>query len=127
MDIFEKVTERLKMLGYATADTDSTAINYNIDKTERDLKARTNQSEVPDGLFDVWVDMAAGFFLTDKKAVGALSESYDFSAAVQSVSEGDTSVTFGNASTAEEQFDAMLAKMIEPDANRIIAFRRLRW
>mgnify|MGYP000500163823 CR=1 FL=1 len=38
------------------------------------------QLEVPEGLFYVWADMAAGMFLTDKKASGALSEVYDFDA-----------------------------------------------
>ena len=127
MDILDKVTERLAMLGYTAGESDSKGITYNIEKAEKDLKARTNLSEVPEGLSDVWIDMAAGMFLSDKKAIGGLGESYDFSAAVKSVSEGDTSVTFGDAFTAEEQFDALLARMIEPDAERIIAVRKILW
>lgn len=73
--------------------------------------------------------MAAGMFLTDKKASGALSEVYDFDAPAKSISEGDTSVTFAIADTGsfEDQFDAMLAKMVNPDAELIAAFRRLVW
>ena len=47
----------------------------------------------------------------------------------KSISEGDTSVTFAIADTGsfEDQFDAMLAKMVNPDAELIAAFRRLVW
>ena len=58
-----------------------------------------------------------------------LSEVYDFDAPAKSISEGDTSVTFAIADTGsfEDQFDAMLAKMVNPDAELIAAFRRLVW
>lgn len=129
MDILATVITRLAALGYSVIDTDSAALEYNISKAEAQLKAETNQREVPEGLFYVWVDMAAGLFLTDKKAAGALAEVYDFDAPAKSISEGDTSVTFAIADTGsfEDQFDAMLAKMITPDPDLIIAHRRLVW
>lgn len=127
--IFTTVVSRLAELGYVATDIDNTAIRRNIDKAEAQLRAETNQREVPEGLFYVWVDMAAGLFLSDKKAAGALNDVYDFSAPAKSISEGDTSVTFAIADTGsfEDQFDAMLAKMITPDPDLIIAHRRLVW
>lgn len=127
--IFTTVVSRLAELGYVATDIDNTAIRRNIDKAEAQLRAETNQREVPDGLFYVWVDMAAGLFLSDKKAAGALNDVYDFSAPAKSISEGDTSVTFAIADTGsfEDQFDAMLAKMTTPDPDLIIAYRRLVW
>lgn len=127
--IFTTVVSRLAELGYVATDIDNTAIRRNIDKAEAQLRAETNQREVPEGLFYVWVDMAAGLFLSDKKAAGALNDVYDFSAPAKSISEGDTSVTFAIADTGsfEDQFDAMLAKMITPDPDLIIAYRRLVW
>jgi hypothetical protein len=68
MEILAAVTARLSALGYTVSETDSAALDYNIKKAETTLKARTNQLEVPEGLFYVWADMAAGMFLTDKKA-----------------------------------------------------------
>ena len=129
MDVFSAVTARLAALGYSVAEADSAALEYNIKKAEATLKARTNRREVPVGLFYVWADMAAGLFLSDKKAAGALSEVYDFEAPAKSISEGDTSVTFAIADTGsfEEQFDAMLAKLVNPDGALIAAFRRLAW
>lgn len=127
--IFTTVVSRLAELGYVATDIDNTAIRRNIDKAEAQLRAETNQREVPEGLFYAWVDMAAGFFLSDKKAAGALNDVYDFSAPAKSISEGDTSVTFAIADTGsfEDQFDAMLAKMTTPDPDLIIAYRRLVW
>ena len=127
--IFTTVVSRLAELGYVATDIDNTAIRRNIDKAEAQLRAETNQREVPEGLFYVWVDMAAGLFLSDKKAAGALNDVYDFSAPAKSISEGDTSVTFAIADTGsfEDQFDAMLAKMTTPDPDLIIAYKRLVW
>ena len=127
--IFTTVVSRLAELGYVATDIDNTAIRRNIDKAEAQLRAETNQREVPEGLFYVWVDMAAGLFLSDKKAAGALNDVYNFSAPAKSISEGNTSVTFAIAATGsfEEQLDAMLAKMTTPDPDLIIAYRRLVW
>lgn len=127
--IFTTVVSRLAELGYVATDIDNTAIRRNIDKAEAQLRAETNQREVPEGLFYAWVDMAAGLFLSDKKAAGALNDIYDFSAPAKSISEGDTSVTFAIADTGsfEDQFDAILAKMTTPDPDLIIAYRRLVW
>ena len=127
MDILETVTARLAALGYTVTDTDSAALSYCIDKAEATLKALTNQTAVPEGLFYTWVDMAAGQFLTGKKAAGALGDVYDFAAPAQSISEGDTSVTFASAATFETQFDAMLASMVTPPDELIAAFRRIVW
>lgn len=129
MAILAAVTARLSALGYTVTEADNMALDYNVKKAEATLRGATNQPEVPEGLFYVWADMAAGLFLTDKKASGVLSDTYDFEAPAKSISEGDTSVTFAiaDAGTFENQFDAMLDKMIHPDDSLILAFRRLVW
>lgn len=129
MDILAAVTARLSALGYTVTEADNMALDYNIKKAEVTLRSATNQPAVPAGLFYAWADMAAGLFLTDKKASGALAEVFDFSAPAKSISEGDTSVSFAIADggTFETQFDAMLAKLVHPDQDLIIAFRRLVW
>lgn len=131
MDILAAVTARLSALNYTVIDADIDAIKYNIAKAEASLKAQTNQVDVPEGLFYVLVDMAAGMFLLDKKATGALGSSsdYNFAAPAKSISEGDTSVTFAIADTgsAEDQFDAMLDRMVHPSGELIAAYRRLAW
>ncbi len=129
MEVLAAVTARLEALGYKVTEADYTAIRYQIAKAETELRVKTNRCKVPDGLFSVWVDMAAGLFLMEKKASGGLSDLYDFDAPAKSISEGDTSVTFALSDTAtlEEQFDASIEKMTHPDAAMIVAFRRLTW
>jgi len=129
VDVLAAVTARLSALGYSVNEADNAALDYSIKKAEAALRAAANQPEVPEGLFYVWADMAAGLFLADKKASGALNEVFDFSAPAKSISEGDTSVSFAitDGGTFETQFDAMLAKLIHPDPDLILAFRRLVW
>ena len=113
MAVYDDVVIRLAMLGYEVTDVDKPAVQYQISRAERYIKNNTNLPEVPEGLFGVWVDMAAGLFLYDCKAAGKLGEGFDFSAPAKSISEGDTSVTFAGASdgavTPEARFDALLA------------------
>lgn len=129
MDILAAITARLSALGYTVNETDSAAVEYNVRKAEAILRSATNQPEVPEGLFYVWADMAAGLFLADKKASGALNDVFDFSAPAKSITEGDTSVSFAIADggTFETQFDRMLQRMLHPPADQIAAYRRLLW
>ncbi len=129
MDIRATVITRLTALGYTVTEGDLTALDYYIGKAENDIRAKTNQLEVPKGLHYVWADMVAGMFLRDKKAAGALACLYDFTAPAKSISEGDTSVTFAlaGAGSFEDQFDATLARMVNPDEEVYLAFRRLVW
>ncbi len=129
MDILSAVKERLTAFGYNAADTDETALIFDIRKAEADLTAKTNREQVPDGLEFVWVDMAAGMFLADKKATGALSDIYTFDAPTKSVTEGDTSVTFAisDSGSAEDQFNTLINKMMNPSAEVIAAYRKLVW
>lgn len=129
MDTLAAVSARLAALGYTVTDADNAALDYNIRKAGTYLKASTNQPEVPEGLFYVWVDMAAGLFLADRKASGGLADTYNFEAPAKSISEGDTSVTFALAGSGsfEDRFDAMLERMVHPNAELITTFRRLVW
>ena len=128
-DIVKNTVKRLSTLGYTVTEGDLLSLEFYISKAESDLKDKTNQSKLPQELIYIWIDMAAGAFLTDKKAAGALNDIYDFEAPAKSISEGDASVTFAIADTGtfESQFDAMLAKMVTPDNDIIAAHRRLAW
>lgn len=129
MDILAAVKLKLADLSYDTAEQDAQAIEFNINKARHIILAKINRTEIPQGLFEVWVDMAAGLFLACKKSTGTLGESFDFSAPVKKISEGDTSVDFAiaDSGTFENQFEAMLNKMINPDAEIFLAYRKLVW
>lgn len=128
MDIRATVESRLKSLGYEVTEADDFAIDYAIRKAEAKLKAEVNQSSVPDGLFYVWADLAAGVFLQDQKATGRLT-GFDLSAPVKSVSEGDTSVTYALADTnnPDTVFEALIKQLTTLDEFVLAAYRRLAW
>lgn len=132
VDVYEAAVARLAMLGYTAADGDKPSLEYMTAKCEAELLAGINHKTLPDGLFYTLVDMAAGAFLHDKLAAGALEiDGLDFSAAAKSITEGDVSVTFAGAGDAaaspETCFLAALDAMMHPRESILGAFRRLRW
>lgn len=132
MEVCDAVVSRLAMLGYAAAGEDRPALEYLISKCEAELLADIGHRELPDGLCYVLVDLAAASFLQDKLAAGSLEvEGLDFSSPVNSITEGDVSVTFAGAgdgaSSAEARFRAKLDDMMRPPERILGAFRRLRW
>lgn len=127
MEMLLAVTKRLAALGYTVTEADRPELEYQIAKAETKLKISTNRLEVPQELRYIWIDMAAGMLLAEKKASGQLLDCYDFSPAATSISEGDTSVSFAGVDSAGAQFDAMLERLTTPDEDMILAFRRLVW
>lgn len=124
--VYEAVVARLSMLGYTVTDADKAGLEYLIHKCEVDILTNINHRELPKGLFYTLVDMVAGQFLFNKKAAGGL-EGFDFDAPAKSITEGDISVTFAGASSAESRFDALLDRLMHPPDSVLAAFRRLRW
>lgn len=132
MDIFELTCERIKQMGYTPCiENDYKPIHYNVAKAENYIKAQINDKIIPIELCFVWSDMAAGYFLRDKKATGTLGENFDFSAPAKSITEGDISVTFAGAADGvlsnEARFDKVIDKLINPDKSVFFAFRRFKW
>ena len=133
MALYEDVVARLASLGYAVTATDTpdAAVNYSINRAEAFIKSQINRTEIPEGLYYIHIDMAAGLFLKDKKACNQLGTAFDFAAPAKSISEGDVSVTFAGASdgslTPEARFDNMVNAFIKPPQSVFAAFRRLEW
>ena len=129
-DIYSEVAARIGSLGYPPTAGDEAAIQYATSRAEWEIKNNTNLPAVPDGLHFVWIDMAAGLFLFDKKATGQLP--IQFETPTKSIAEGDTSVAFAvggsdGALTPEAQYDKMLGSLINPPPEQLAAYRRLRW
>ena len=131
MAIYDDVVARLAALGYTVTDTPDAAVTYAINRAAEKIKANINHPEVPEGLHYTWVDMAAGMFLSEKKASGQLGEAFDFTAPAKRITEGDVSVQFFGADdgsgTPGALFDRMLSDFIDPPQHVFAAFRRLKW
>lgn len=124
------VKSRVKGLtGFEVPDTDADMIQYITNKAEREVLDFCNLDTLPEELQYVVTDMAAGEYLAAKYASGSLNiEGLDFSAGINSLSEGDTSISYNT----EESDSARLQKLIDAlrkglESKEVLRYRRLVW
>lgn len=131
--IYSEVEKRLKALGVHHAAESDYAIIYAADNAATTIKNETNLDIVPEGLKFVWVDMAAGYFLQEKKSLGQLKIcGVDLSETpAKSITEGDVSITFASASdgvkSPEARLDELINRLINPPQSAYAKYRRLQW
>lgn len=124
---YEAVLKRLVSFGYTLKEDDSWLICFAMQKVENHIKNSCNTTDVPDGLFNVAVDMVCGEFLFTKKQTGQLEiADLDFDGAFTSIKEGDTQVNFGGSSD-EEKFDQMLNYLLHHGEGDFVCYRKIRW
>lgn len=88
-----------------------------------------NVSEVPEGLFYVYVDMTIGDHLNTLYCMGKLDiETLDLQGLVSSIDLGDASVSFSN-STNELSADAKFRLLVESlrKGRDFACYRKLKW
>lgn len=124
------VKSRIKGLtGFEVPDTDADMIQYITTKAEREVLDFCNLDTLPEELQYVVTDMAAGEYLAAKYASGSLNiEGLDFSAGINSLSEGDTSISYNT----EESDSARLQKLIDTlqkglESKEVLRYRKLVW
>lgn len=129
--MLKQVKERLGSFGYAFKDGDEAALAFSVQKVENTIKNDCNVSEVPGGLRDVAVDMAAGEFLTAKKAFSPGDiEGLDLDFAVKQIQEGDINTVFaiGEGSlTPEQRLNNLLNYLLTHGKDEFSCYRRIRW
>lgn len=116
------IKTRLETLGYVAKPEDDAFIAFVLEKTNERIKIFTNQSAIPDELKFEIVDAVCGEIMLAKLANGGL----DVERAVQSISEGDTSVTFANGSDSA----SILKRYYEGlglDNTKLVKFRVMVW
>lgn len=124
---YEAVLKRLVSFGYTLKEDDSWLICFAMQKVENHIKNSCNTTDVPDGLFNVAVDMVCGEFLFTKKQTGRLEiADLDFDGAFTSIKEGDTQVNFGGSSD-EEKFDQMVNYLLHHGEGDFVCYRKIRW
>ena len=124
----ETVVNILKGFGLTILPNDP-ILSLALENVQWRIRNLTNLAEVPDGLTGVAAAMAAGEYLRMKKGAGQL-EGFDLDAAVKSIKEGDTDITFAigdGSSTAEQRLDALIATLTEGRTGEIYRYRRLVW
>lgn len=123
----EKLIKRLSDLGYTYDETkDEGLLTFTLGAVENQIKNRINASVIPAELLEVEIDMVCGEFLKLKKSTKQLTE-FHFEQAIASIKEGDTTVTFLNGASPEQQFDMLLNLMINGHEADFIRHRKLVW
>lgn len=126
-DFFEAVLHRLESFGYTPTEDDSWSICFAIQKVENHIKNSCNTTSVPDGLFNVAVDMVCGEFLFTKKQTGQLElGDLDLTGAITSIKEGDTQVNFGGSSD-EDNFNQFLNYLLHNGEGDFVCYRKMQW
>ena len=120
------VKQRLEKIGYEFTESDDFILNFLIEKVETVIKNNCNISEIPEELKSIAVDMVVGYFLKEKKSTAIETILGLDLTAIQSIREGDTSVTFANA-TPEQKLDKMIDYLIFGSEKTLVSYRCMKW
>lgn len=125
----DKAVAMLTALGVAGA-ADDPLLDIALNNVQRRIKNLSNLSEIPEGLESLAVSMAVGEYLNMKKCSGQL-EGFDLdAAAMKSIQEGDTNITFAlgeGSSTPEQRLNSLIDYLINGRIGEIYRYRRLVW
>ena len=124
----DKAVTMLTALGVAGA-ADDPLLDIALNNVQWRIKNLSNLSEIPEGLESLAVSMAVGEYL-NMKSSGQL-EGFDLdAAAVKSIQEGDTNITFAlgeGSSTPEQRLNSLIDYLINGRIGEIYRYRRLVW
>lgn len=124
----ESVIQRLVSFGYLVTEDDVWMIAYTTKGTVNHVLNEINHKTVPDGLFEVVVDMICGEVLNAKFLSGQLDlTALDLSGAVESVREGDTQVTFSAGSSDADKAQELFRWMMNGKGCDLLCYRKMRW
>lgn len=124
----EQVIAMLMALGVTGAAEDP-LLDIVISNVQYRVQNKTNRKDMPEGLESLAVSMAVGEYLNMKKCSGQL-EGFDLDAAVKSIQEGDTNITFAlgeGSSTPEQRLNSLIDYLINGRIGEIYRYRRLVW
>ena len=127
----DTVKERLKSFGYEVKEGDEFSLTFCVEKVRNTIKNETNQSEVPEGLEHIAVDMTVGEFLLAKKTFAPDDlTNFDLTYAVKQIQTGDTNTVFatGDSSmTPEQRLTTFINYLLSYGRTEFSAYRRLKW
>lgn len=125
---YETVLERLVSFGYNSKEGDAWVICFSMQKIENYIKNYCNVASVPDGLFNIAVDMVCGDFLFTQKNTGNLElTDLDLDGAISSIKEGDTQVNFNGDESDSDKVDSLLNYFLNSGKGELVCYRKIRW
>ena len=124
----ESVVLRLVSFGYTPTDEDAWMIAFTVKGTVNHVLNEINHTKVPDGLFEVVVDMICGEVLNAKFCSGQLDmTNLDLDGMIESVAEGDTTVSFDADGSDEAKLKGLLSWLIQGKGSDLLCYRKMRW
>lgn len=126
--MLEMVIERLNDFGYEVEDADKLSLTFVISKVEQSINNECNTATVPTGLQYAAVDMVCGEFLQSKYSIGQLDlAGLDLERAISSLSEGDVSISFDDATSDEKKLQSLIEVLKAAGKDELLCYRKLRW
>lgn len=95
-----------------------------VEKAGQRLLDACNLSRLPPEIWNVAADMACGEYLNMRRSMGYVQSG---EAAVTSIKEGDTQVSYAAERTEGQRLDDLIAKLQEIPREVVARYRRLRW
>lgn len=127
-ELIKAVLHRLVSFGHSPTENDVFSISFGIQKVRNHILNQTNQNTIPDGLFEVTVDMVCGEFLSNLYLCGNLEmNGLDFEGIVKSVTQGDTSVTFESDGQDENKLWKLITWLCNGKGCDLLCYRKMRW
>lgn len=127
----EEIQRLLKQFGYIVKPNDKWLLDFAAQKVEMHIKHTCNVEEIPKGLKQTAVQMAAGEFLLFLKSSNQLDiEAISLENVAKSIQEGDTSVTFSigeGSATPEQRLNQYIDFLMNPDDSCFASYRKLVW
>lgn len=124
----EDVVNRLVSFGFNPTEEDAWMIAYTTKGTMNHVLNEINHQTVPDGLREVVVDMICGEVLNAKFLSGQLDlTALDLDGMIQSVKEGDTTVSFSAEGSDESKLKGLLSWLIQGKGCDLLCYRKMRW
>lgn len=132
VSIEEDVKNFLDKIGCVYTDDDYWLLKFCIGKITDTIKNECNVQSIPEGLQHIAVQMAVGDFLYNKKNSGMTDAftNIDFTAAVKTIQEGDTNLTFAigdGVLTPEQKLDNLISYLMSSGRGQFVTYRRLKW
>ena len=124
----EDAVNRLVSFGYEPTEDDAWMIAYTMKGTINHVLNEINHMAIPSGLFETVVDMICGEILNAKFLSGQLDlVALDLDGMIQSVKEGDTTVSFSAEGSDESKLKGLLSWLIQGKGCDLLCFRKMRW
>ena len=139
MTVADDAAVLLAKIGYQDGGdlsaTDMVMVAHFANAAEWRIKDNANVTEIPNdpsdadfGLHMIAVEIAVGSFLSMKAETDAESlGSIDTQAAIKSIKEGDTQITYAVDDRQGTALDALIALLTGNLTDRLAHYRRLRW